>query len=111
VLYSDVEEVMKVFFDCYHSNGHYIAFLPLYAKIFSHFNSQVSEFPGNPRLCKLTLIVVEFFLNLSNNRRTEIKSELMKEIEADRMDVWLWINRQFDIVAKGDFYLLIHRSK
>ena len=66
-------------------------------------------FLGKPEFLKFTLIVVEFFSNLP--QETEIGSKAMRAIRADRVDIWLWIHRQFDVVAKADHYVLAHKQK
>jgi hypothetical protein len=35
---------------------------------------------------------------------------LMEGIKTRRMDIWLWIKRHFNMVTKGDFCVLTHKS-
>jgi len=114
VLFSNVEDVKRTFFgsvnigSALHSD---ICFSPLFSKIFSRFGGQVSEFLGKRDFLEITWMVVEFFLSLPRDAGTEIRSEIIKVIEAERIDIWSWINRLFDVVDKGSFYLLIHKPK
>jgi hypothetical protein len=107
-LFNDVKEVMRAFFNSRKFRGKDPLFLPLYSRIFGRFGSQVSEFLGKGDSLKMTWIVVEFFSNLPHG--TEIKSELMEMIKTHRMDIWLWIKRHFNMVTKGDFCVLAHKS-
>ena len=109
VLFHGIDKVNEIFFTYCRSKGYWLDFSPLYAKIFSRFGSQVSEFLVQPEFLKMTWMVVEFFLNLPHE--TEIRSELMEGTKASRMDIWLWIDRQFKMVVKGDFYLITHKQK
>jgi hypothetical protein len=110
-LFNDVEEVMMAIFYFRRSYGKDPLHFSLYTKIFGRFGSQVSEFLSEGYFLKMTLIVVEFFSNLPKDRETEIRSVLMERIEAHRMDIWLWIKRHFDMVTKGNFCVLAHKSK
>ena len=100
-----------VFFNFRNSYGKDPLYLPLYAKIFSRFGSQISEFLGERDFLERTWLVVEFFSNLPKDRETEIRSELMEEIKTRRMDIWSWIKRQFDMATKGDSHVLTHKRR
>jgi len=111
VLYDNVEEVKETFFNRHNLEGHCLTFLPLYAKIFRCFGNQASEFLGWRGFLKMTWMVVEFFSNLPSDEGTEIKSEPMERIKTFRADIWSWINRQFDIVDKGESCLLTRQGE
>jgi hypothetical protein len=111
VLFKDVEEVKKTFFDCDELNGCHLAFLPLYAMIFNRFGGQVSGFLYQKKFRELTWMVVEFFSNLPNDRETEIHHGVMEIVKMHRKDIWSWINRQFDMVVREHSYVLTHRHK
>jgi len=111
VLFKDVKEVRDGFFDGHYLGKNLLAFLPLYAKIFRRFGNQFSEFLTQPEFLGLTSVIVEFFSNLPHCMETEIGFEMMEEIKSHRPDIWSWIGGQFDMVTKGDSYVLTHKLK